>query len=156
MANCRFGKHPPKVDYRTLRFQSYLKAGIVAPPASYNVLDTVYRNLKSSDSAKLFPMDGNDTIGDCTIAALAHAITVYRGLLKTKKIMAQAAVQKLYYHLTGGPDTGVNELDVLNYWGVKPVGADGSLAFVKIEPKKTTPTQQTIQKFGGDYLGVQG
>ena len=87
MANCRFGKHPPKVDYRTLRFQSYLKAGIAAPPASYNVLDTVYKNLKSSDSAKLFPMDGNDTIGDCTIAALAHAITVYRGLLKKKKIM---------------------------------------------------------------------
>src|SRR5207249_9805310 len=67
MANCRFGMHPPKVDYRTLRFQSYLKAGIAAPPASYNVLDTVYKNLKSSDSAKLFPMDGNDTIGDCTI-----------------------------------------------------------------------------------------
>jgi len=155
MANCRFGKHPPKVDYRTLRFQSYLKAGIAAPPASYNVLDTVYKNLKSSDSAKLFPMDGNDTIGDCTIAALAHAITVYRGLLKKKKIMAQTAVQKLYYHLTGGPDTGLNEMDVLNYWRVNKVSADQILAYVKIDPKNHTHVQQAIQMFGGVYLGFQ-
>src|SRR2546430_5626396 len=147
MANCRFGKHPPKVDYRTLRFQSYLKAGIVAPPASYNVLDTVYRNLKSSDSAKLFPMDGNDTIGDCTIAAVAHAITVYRGLLKTKKIMAQAAVQKLYYHLTGGPGTGVKEMGVLNYWRAEPVAPREDLPFVENHPQKYTPNPPTHQKF---------
>jgi hypothetical protein len=74
------------VDYRTLRFEDYLKPGIAAPPASYDVLDAVYQNLKIKDPTKLFPMDGNDTIGDYTIAALAHAITVYRGVLKTKKI----------------------------------------------------------------------
>jgi hypothetical protein len=51
MADYRFGKHPPKVDYRTLRFKDYLKPGIAAPPASYNVLDTVYQNLKIKDLA---------------------------------------------------------------------------------------------------------
>jgi len=155
MASYRFGKHPPKTDYRTLRFKDYLKAGIAPPPASYKVLDTVYQNLKIKDPTKLFPMDGNDQIGDCTIAAVAHAITVYRGLLKTKKIMAQAAVQKLYYHLTGGPDTGLNELDVLNYWRANPVAADEILAYVKIDPKSHTHIQQAIQMFGGVYLGFQ-
>lgn len=155
MANYRFGKHPPKVDYRTLRFKDYLKPGIAAPPASYNVLDTVYQNLNIKDPAKLFPMDGNDTIGDCTIAALAHAITVYRGLLKTKKIMPQAAVEKLYYHLTGGPDTGLNELDVLNYWRANPVAADEILAYVKIDAKNHTHVEQAMQIFGGVYLGFQ-
>ena len=155
MTNYRFGKHPPKTDYRTLRFKDYVKPGIAAPPASYNVLDTVYQNLKTKDPTKLFPMDGNDTIGDCTIAALAHAITVYRGLLKTKKIMPQAAVQKLYYHLTGGPDTGLNELDVLNYWRANPVAADEILAYVKIDPKDHAHVQQAIQIFGGVYLGFQ-
>src|SRR5215470_10785514 len=114
MPNYRFGKHPPKVDYRTLRFKNYLKAGIAPPPPAFNVLDCVYQKLNTNDPTKLFPMDGNDTIGDCTIAALAHAITVYRGLLGRKKIMANSAVTKLYYHLTGGPDSGLNELDVLN------------------------------------------
>src|ERR1700688_5193870 len=107
MPNYRFGKHPPKVDYRTLRFKNYLKPGIAAPPATYNVLTAaVYPKLKTTDPTKLFPMDGNDTLGDCTIAALAHSITTYRGLLGTRKIMTQQAVVKLYQHLTGGPDTG--------------------------------------------------
>jgi hypothetical protein len=30
--------------------------------------------------------------------------------------MTKAAVVKLYMHLTGGVDSGLNELDVLNYW----------------------------------------
>ena len=38
MPNYRFGKHPPKVDYRTLRFKNYLTPKIAAPPAAYNVL----------------------------------------------------------------------------------------------------------------------
>src|SRR5438270_13104944 len=88
-------KHPPKTDYRTLRFKDYLKAGIAAPPAYYNVLDTVYQNLKIKDPTKLFPVDGNDQIGDCTIAAMANAINVYRGLLMMKRMIAHAAVQQL-------------------------------------------------------------
>ncbi len=107
MANYRFGKHPPKVDYRTLRFKDYLKPGI---------------------------------------AAVAHAITVYRGLLKTKKIMPQAAVEKLYYHLTGGPDTGLNELDVLNYWRANPVVADEILAYAKID-RRITRTSSNPYKY---------
>ena len=71
----RFGKHPPRNDYRTLRFKDYLAKDIAAPPVALNVLDRVYKNLRTADPAKLFPMDGNDRLGDCTIAALAHAIT---------------------------------------------------------------------------------
>src|SRR5947208_4037321 len=72
MPNYRFGKHPPKLDYRTLRFKTYLAAGIAPPPASFDVLPRVYTNLGTTDPSALFPMDGNDTLGDCTIAALAH------------------------------------------------------------------------------------
>ena len=124
MPNYRFGKHPPKQDYRTLRFQNYLTAALAPPPPSDNVLTRVYQKLKINDPAKLFPMDGNDTLGDCTIAALAHAITTYRGLIGTDTIMAKTAVVKLYMHLTGGVDSGLNELDVLNYWRQNKVSGD--------------------------------
>jgi hypothetical protein len=78
MPGYRFGKHPPKVDYRTLHFRNYALPGIAAPPSTYNVLTaSVYPKLKTTDPTKLFPMDGNDTLGDCTIAALAHAETVF-------------------------------------------------------------------------------
>jgi hypothetical protein len=151
----RFGKHPPKRDYRTLRFKSYATAALAAPPPSLDVLARVYDKLHSSDPTKLFPMDGNDTLGDCTIAALAHAVTTYRGLIGQKDIMAKNAIVKLYMHLTGGVDSGLNELDVLNYWRQNAVAKDKILAFVSIDPKNHTHIQQAIQLFGGVYLGFQ-
>ena len=155
MASYRFGKHPPKVDYRTLRFKSYLTPGLPPPPPSYSVLTGLYQKLKTSDPAKLFPMDGNDTLGDCTIAAAAHAITVYRGMLGKQTIMGKPAVVKLYQHLTGGPDTGLNELDVLNYWRQNKIDGDEILAYVKIDPKNHTDIQQAMKLFNGVYLGFQ-
>jgi len=100
-------------------------------------------------------MDGNDTLGDCTIAALAHSITVYRGLLGKKLIMSKQNVVKLYMHLTGGVDSGLNELDVLGYWRQNPVSGDEIITYVKIDPKNHTHVQQAIQLFGGVYLGFQ-
>jgi hypothetical protein len=155
MAAYRFGKHPPKVDYRTLRLRNYLTPALPPPPASYNVLTNVYAKLHTTDPTELFPMDGNDTLGDCTIAALAHAVTTYRGLVGKEKLMSKAAVVKLYLHLTGGVDSGLNELDVLNYWRKHPVSGDEILAFVSIDPKNHTNIEQAIKLFGGVYLGFQ-
>ena len=148
MSNYRFGKHPPKLDYRTLRFSDYLKSDLAAPPASVNTLTRLYDKLHITDPTKLFPMDGNDSKGDCTIAAVAHAITLYRGLLGKKTIMSQAAVLKLYFHLTGGQDTGLNEADVLNYWRKHKVDGDEILAYVSVNPKNHTHVQQAIQISG--------
>src|SRR5579863_6976760 len=101
MSTYRFGKHPVKSDYRTLRFKNYVTPALAPPPASYDVLPRVYSDLGNSDPTRLFPMDGNDTVGDCTIAAMAHAITANRGLVSKKSdIMARQAVLKLYYRLT--------------------------------------------------------
>jgi hypothetical protein len=114
MPNYHFGNHPAKHDYRT-SFKSYITLGLAAPPRSFNVLTNVNQKLKASNPTTL-PMDGNDTLGDCTIAELAHATTVYNGLLGKENIMPQASVVALYQKLTGGPDTGLNELDMLKYW----------------------------------------
>jgi len=103
----------------------------------------------------LFPMDGNDTYGDCTIAALAHALTTYRALVGQKKILSRAAVVKLYMHLTGGVDSGLNELDVLNYWRQNAVSGDEILAFAAIDPKNHDHVKQALKLFGGVYLGFQ-
>jgi hypothetical protein len=155
MPNYHFGKHPAKNDYRTLRFKNYITPGLAAPPPSFNVLTNVDQKLKTSNPTTLFPMDGNDTLGDCTIAGLAHATTVYNGLLGKKKIMPKASVVALYQKLTGGPDTGLNELDVLKYWSNNKVYGSDILAFVGIDAKNHTHLQQALQLFGGVYLGFQ-
>jgi hypothetical protein len=155
MSNHRFGKHPPKHDYRTLRFKSYVTPELAAPPPSVNLLTRVYEKLGTTEPTELFPMDGNDTVGDCTIAGLAHAITVFRSFVGERKIMSKKAVLKVYYRLTGGPDTGLNELDVLNYWRQKKVSGDEILAYTTIDPKDHQHVKQAIQLFGGVYLGFQ-
>jgi hypothetical protein len=154
MPQLRFGKHPPQKDYRTLLMRNYA-AALPTPAASYNVLDAVYKKLGVSDPTVLFPMDGNDQYGDCTCAAAAHAITVYQGLIGTKDILAKAATLKTYFHLTGGQDTGLDELNVLNYWQSTGIDKEKLLAFVSIDPKNHTHVQQAIQYFGGVYLGFQ-
>lgn len=151
----RFGKHPPKVDYRTLRLGNYLTAALPPPPPSVDTLGRIEAKLGAVNPPALFPMDGNDTLGDCTIAALAHAVTAFRGLLGHRHIMSTQAVIKLYRHLTGGPDTGLNELDVLNYWRAHSVSGDKIHAFVSINVKNHAHVQQAIQIFGGVYIGFQ-
>jgi hypothetical protein len=155
MPNERFGKHPAKHDYRTLRLRSYLTTAIAPPPPSLDVLQRVFDKLHTTDIGALFPMDGNDRLGDCTIAGLAHAITVFGGLVGRKHVMATKSVTKLYMHLTGGVDSGLVELDVLNYWRKHTVSNDKILAFASVDPKNHTHVQQAIQLFGGVYLGFQ-
>jgi hypothetical protein len=155
MSAHRFGKHPPKQDYRTLRLKNYLTSTLAAPPASYDALPRVYQKLNTADPTKLFPMDGNDSLGDCTIAALAHAATTYHGLIGKQKIMSKPAVVKLYFHLTGGIDSGLNELDVLNYWRQHSASSDKILGYASIEPKNHVHIKQAIQLFGGAYIGFQ-
>jgi hypothetical protein len=155
MASYRFGKHPPRVDYRSLRLKNYLKSTLAPPPATCDVLGRVYANLKSSDPTALFPMDGNDQLSDCTIAAVAHALTVYWGLTGKKTILTQPVISKVYFHLTGGIDSGLAELDVLNYWRQTGVGNEKILGYVTVDPKNHGHVQQAIQLFGGVYLGFQ-
>lgn len=155
MSTYRFGKHPPKIDYRTLRFEKYLTAKLSPPPASYNALTQVYNNLKINNPTKLFPIDGNDTVGDCTIAGVAHAITVWKGMISKNVIPSKQDILKLYYQLTDGTDTGLNELDVLNRWQSNSALGDTILAFVKIDARNHTHIEQAIRIFGSVYLGFQ-
>jgi hypothetical protein len=155
MPNYRFGKHAPKVDYRTLRFKKYVTSQLAPPPPAYDALTLVYKNVGVSDPTKLFPIDGNNQYGDCTIAALAHADTVFNGLAGKKQIPAESAATKLYFQLSGGVDSGLDELNVLNYWQSHTALGSKILAFAVIDVKNHTHLQQAIQIFGGVYLGFQ-
>src|SRR5437763_17124171 len=137
MPGYRFGKHPPKSDYRTLPFKNYLAPGLAPPPAELNVLARVFDNLHLGDASKLFPLDGNDQLGDCTITALAHAITVYRGLIgRERRIMSEQAVVKLYRQLTGAIDSGLAEHDASNYRGKHTGTGEKTLPVAASAPKR--------------------
>src|SRR5262249_27677542 len=53
----------------------------------------------------------------------------------------------------GGVDSGLNELDVLNYWQSHTASGDKILAFASIGARNHTHIKQAIELFGGVYLG---
>lgn len=151
----RTGKHPPKRDYRTLCFGNYLAPTFPPPPAQYDGLAEVGNRLKVARPISLFPMDGNDRYGNCTMAAAAHAVTVYRGLIAQQQIPTEQSVIKTYLQLSGGIDSGLNMLDVLNYWRRHSFGGDKILAYTKVDRAKHDLIKHGIHMFGGVYLGFQ-
>ena len=149
----KFGKLEPKIDKRTLQFANYVTPELPAPPLEYSSLYRIYETLETIDDGMLFPMDGNDAIGDCTIAGLAHLVTVFNGLVSKRMIPVAQDVEKLYFQLTGGQDSGLRCLDVLNYWRKNAFSGDQIMAYVQVDPKNHTHMQQAASLFGAIYLG---
>jgi hypothetical protein len=156
----KFGRLSKRADPRTLEFAKYA-AALPPPPAQFSSLDQVFSKLgiapaqQAAAIAELFPMDLNDTIGDCTCAGLAHAVTVFSGKAGIRRVPPTANVQALYYALTGGRDTGCDLLTVLNAWRSRVVKPDEILAFVEISSANHTHIRQAIETFGAVYLGFQ-
>lgn len=160
----RFGKLPVVTDYRTLRLGNYLTAQLPPAPQVYSTLDTAVAKLlgetpTDADIAKLFPMDANDKYGCCTIAGLSHAITVYRAKLGMQYVLPESFVTKLYFRLTGGVDTGLDMLNVLNFWRSRdpdPGQNDERIkAFVRVNPHNHDHITKAISLFGAVYVGFQ-
>lgn len=140
---------------RTPLFGSYVTPAMAPPPASVNVLARVYEKLGTTDPTVLFPLDGNDHYRDCTIAAAAHANTVFRGLAGARYVMSQQEVLGVFNDLTGGANQGLHSLDVLKYWKQKGIGDERILAYLRIDPKNHEHVQLAIQHFGGVYLAFK-
>ena len=152
----RFGKRPPVKDYRTFMLIDYLKKDEVpVPPKELNVLDRVYQNIDPDDPTQLFPMMDNDKIGNCTIVGMAHADTVWSSLIGNKSIYPTELVNKIYFTLTGGIDSGLAMLSVLEYFRKNTVAGERIYAYVSLNPHNHTHVKQAIMLFGGIFLGFQ-
>jgi len=151
----RFGKKPPLWDYRTFLLQNYLRDDVPNPPEHINTLTRVYKNIDPDDPTILFPMMLNDQIGDCTIAAMAHGDTVWSALVGNKSIYPDDLVSKIYFHLTGGDDTGLAMLTVLDYFRKNIVAGEQIYAYMNVNPHHHTHVKQGIMLFGGLFLGFQ-
>lgn len=153
MPSLRFGKLPPKADYRTLRLKTYLGRGLAPPPIACDTLERVRAALGRRDIADLFPLSGNDRYGDCTIVAAAHALAVWRGLRGEAGVVPEPEVVKLYGHLAGGIDGGLAQLDVLNHWRKSPIDAERLQAFAAVGVHDHELVKQAVTLFGGVYVG---
>jgi hypothetical protein len=110
----------------------------------------------------------NDTLGDCTCAAVYHAVQVWTYNVNKKKMATQpdSDVEKLYILACGynprvpGEGPGGNEQRVLTYLLQQgaPFGPKGDqrhkiTAFVEVDPRNTDDVKRTIDDCGLAYIG---
>jgi hypothetical protein len=153
MNKYKCGRLPKREDKRNLNCAKYV-SGLAPAPAAFDNLAIVYSKLGINDPTVLYPMDGNDELGDCTIAGLAHAQTTYNGVNAIKKIPTKEEVVSFYKKRTGGQDTGLAELDVLNYVIKHKFDGEKMAAYVEVDPTNMEHVKLAISLFGGVYIGM--
>ena len=148
----RLGKLAPKVHPKTLLFSKYLKAD--APPLPPQKVYWEYK--VPADAWQMF---GNDDIGDCTCACIAHMlmlVTAHTGSMVTP---ALADVIKVYSAVTGyDPSTGANDngaaiTDILEYWRTVGIAGHKILGWAQIDQTNKVAMRTAIYLFGGVDIG---
>jgi hypothetical protein len=147
----RLGKKVPRHDIRTLKFARYA-ATLATPPTQ-----ALWQS-----KVPLYGMDGNDAVGDCTVAGAAHLMETwsYNAEPATPVNFAEQDCLKDYYLMTGGPDTGLDLLTVLKQWqGTGLLYGSGQsdkiVAYTELTVGNQLQAQQAIALFGGVYIGLE-
>lgn len=146
----KLGLRAVKTDSRTLRLAKYLAPELpLAPPVR-----------AWSTSVGSWGMMLNDTLGDCTIAAIAHAIQVwsanrYREItIPNSEILTAYEIWCGYNPADPSTDQGGVELDVLNSWRHNGLAGHMLLGYADPSVQNLEEIRQTINLFGGVYIGM--
>ena len=146
----KLGRKAIKTDTRPLAVSKYLAPTLPLPPPARDWTAGVTN----------FGMMLNDTLGDCTIAGVAHAVQVWTANTGGIVTVPDATVQSFYEqwdgYVPGNPstDSGGIELDVLNDWRHNGFDGHGLLAFAAAKTASLVEIRQSINLFGGVYIGL--
>lgn len=147
----KLGKLPVRTDVRTLALARYVDRSKLPPPPP---------DIDLAAAVPDWPMYGNDTIGDCTIAAAAHMIEAWtapaRGTaveVSERSVLAAFDKVKRVDPVTG--EEGAVELDVLNYWRAHGIGGHKIGAFARVPAWDHSLVRDSAFLFGGVYIGLE-
>ena len=155
MIGKKLGRKPRAFDTRIKKMKTIV-AHLPVAPATVNWTKGV----------KKFGMMLNDTLGDCTCAAVFHARQIWTENTGIENTQPDAEVLKLYEAACGynpkdpNTDQGGVEQDVLKYLLNKGVPlADGTtdkiLAFVEVDQKNLNEVKLAVSDFGLAYIGIE-
>ena len=148
----RGGRLPDDPDRPHLKVSRILTTDLPAPPAAADWLSTV--------PADAWGMLGNDQVGDCTIAGLAHKRIGDAWANKGLRLDISTADCLRYYghfgYRPGDPNTdrGAVCQDVLAYWHKNGFLGEKNLAYARIKVDDHNELKQAINLFGQIYVGV--
>ncbi len=150
MTPYRLGRKALLTDTRTLKLERYFTDQLPAAPAAVD-----WTQGMTSFGSLL-----NDSLGDCTIAGVGHAIQIFTANTGSEAAVTDAEALQYYEEWDGynpaipGTDQGGIELDVLKKWRAQGFAGHTLDAFADVAPTHTANVCQGIALFGGVYIGI--
>ena len=149
----KLGRKPVRRDPRVKSLALYTRALSLAPPPP--AVD-YYSKVQGS-----WPMDLNDQLGDCTIAAVSHCATLWTANAQVQPfLMSDADVLEAYEKIGGydpsnpGTDQGCVEQDVLQAWCRDGIDGDVLDGYVMLNCTDLDEIRDAIHWFGSVYIGI--
>ncbi len=149
----KYGRLAPRHTLRTMRgalaiAKAYAPLG--APPS----ISADYVSAVDKATGGNWRLDGNSQYGDCTIADCAHQIMLHTANAGSIVIPTTAECTGLYFRLTGGPDTGLDETTVCDAMQTIGLAGQKSAGSGMLDPARLDHIRWTMQIFGACRLGI--
>lgn len=138
----KLGKLEAKMPASVKDLAAYIGA-VLSPPATWKV------------PAAEYPMDCNDRIGDCVMAAVAHCLAAWNKLFTKKdRVPGPAEIEKEYFLLTGGQDSGLVESDTLTTWMRKGLFGNKIWGFAPVNVLNIALIKTAVAEYGACFFGI--
>jgi hypothetical protein len=151
ISELRLGKSEAVRPIGLLDLMTYTPAGFpAAPPFSGNL--TALQGIS-------WRMDGNDVLGDCTIAGVDHVIAAENALLNTKDERPDLKVLEAQYRALSPKDLGCVIATVLQTWRSTgmfkmPTGPNKLARYAPFDHRNRTEFCEVIAFTGTSYIGI--
>lgn len=99
-------------------------------------------------------MDGNDRLGDCTIAGVDHLIAAWNALFGEHDARPSEAALEAEYLKLSPDDQGCVEADVLKLWHTKGLFGQKIAGYGLLDHRSELELKQGVAFLGGVYLGI--
>lgn len=149
-SNMKLGRKAVISDSRTLKVSTYMGATLPAAPA----------DIHWAEGQAQWGMMLNDTLGDCTIAGVGHAIELWSHAIGKEVTIPDSDVLAMYEKWDGykpsdpSTDQGGIELNVLNQWKNEGFFGHKLDAFATVNIHNVPEARSSLYLFGGLYLGI--
>ena len=142
----------PRSLARAPRLLRHLAADLPAPPAACNWVAAL--------PPDALPMDGNDAVGDCVFAAMAHLLTIWtatttRVVPTADQVLAAYSAETGYDPADPNTDQGADPAAAFNWWRQNPIAGISIDSWAAVNYQSQQHVEQAIAMFGGLLLGFQ-
>lgn len=151
----KFGRNRPRALGPRLSLKNYLLKSLPAPPETVNYRGRAFNALRQ--------VYGNDTLGDCVIAGMAHVTGVLTSNAGDPFLYTQDQIVALYSAIGGyvpgnaSTDNGCDELTALNYWlqHGAPAGSHAIMGYVAVDPSNPEEYRTALWLFENLFFGLE-